>query len=70
MQAADLPMVMRREPDRAARLLSHLLVAIAVGTVVGNRKGAEAVVISGFLGAAAHELLDAPVAGIIRDVGL
>jgi hypothetical protein len=63
-------MVMRRQPDRTARLVSHLLVGIAVGAVMCNRKGGQAFLVGGLLGAAAHELLDAPVAGIVSELGL
>lgn len=62
---------MRRggQPDARARLVSHLLVGLAVGAVVGTRKGADSFLISGLVGVVAHELLDAPVAAIVSDLG-
>jgi hypothetical protein len=62
------------QPDQAARWLSHALVGLAaVGLVtlcVSRRHSPEAQIIGALLAVALHEMLDAPVATALGDVGL
>jgi len=57
-------------PTPAARLLSHLLVGLAAGALVGKKTGPTGGVFLALLAVAAHEALDAPVAAELTRLGL
>lgn len=68
--ATVAPMSPRRRPDPVTRWVSHVLVGAAAGLLVGQRSGPIGGVISALVAIAAHEELDAPVAGVLADLGL
>jgi hypothetical protein len=57
-------------PTPAARLLSHLLVGLAAGALVGKKTGPTGGVFLALLAVAAHQALDAPVAAELTRLGL
>ena len=59
-----------KQPSDGDRLVSHAAVGLVSGALVGSQKGWPGFIIGAALGVAAHEALDAPVAGIIADLGL
>ncbi len=56
--------------DPAARWLSHLLVGLAAGALVGRKAGPTGFVLAALLTGFAHEALDAPMAGVLAELGL
>ncbi|HTW06974.1 MAG TPA: hypothetical protein VME46_05675 [Acidimicrobiales bacterium] len=52
-------------PSPADRLVSHVLVGLAVGLLVASKTGIVGFLLAGLLAAAAHALLDAPLARLI-----
>lgn len=52
-------------PSPADRLISHVLVGLAVGLLVGSETGIIGFIVAGLLAAAAHALLDAPLARVV-----
>ncbi len=60
----------KRRPDPAARLLSHALVGVAAGLIVGQRSGPGAAALSALIAIAAHQQLDAPMADIVAELGI
>lgn len=52
-------------PTPADRLVSHVLVGLTVGLIVGSMTGIGGFLVAGLLAAAAHALLDAPLARVI-----
>ena len=66
-----MPAVARKpsQPDHAARFLSHLVVGLVAGALVGKRSGFGSFLAYGLVAAALHEALDAPVAGVLSDLG-
>jgi hypothetical protein len=59
----------RRQPDQNARLLSHALVGIAVGYLIGKEKGLPGFITGLIVSTVVHEAIDAPVAQIFSDFG-
>lgn len=57
-------------PDPAARALSHLLVGLAAAAVLARQAGLAGGVLGGLLTVAAHEALDAPLAGVLAEIGV
>lgn len=60
----------QRQPDPAARWISHAIVGLGIGYVVGKRTGMAGFLISAIVSTAAHEYLDAPVAQLLSDAGV
>jgi hypothetical protein len=60
----------RRQPDPAARLISHLIVGLALGALFGKKQGPLAFCVAAIVGIYAHEQLDAPVAGVLSEFGI
>jgi hypothetical protein len=61
--------LVKKQPSDRDRALSHVVVAIAVGLIVGKKFGKWGFVVGALVGAEAHEILDAPVAQVIADYG-
>lgn len=59
----------RRRPDKDVRLLSHVIVGFGAGYVIGKRTGVLGFIVAALLSTAAHEVLDAPVAMLLADLG-
>lgn len=57
-------------PDPIARWLSHLLVGSLVGAVVVRKAGLGAFLVTAVLTGLVHEALDAPLAGVLTEVGI
>ena len=55
-------------PNQAERVISHILVGLAVGAVFSMKTGIVGFIIAGLLGAWAHTLLDAPLARLIANI--
>jgi Na+/H+ antiporter NhaA len=58
-----------RQPDPQTRFASHLLVGLAVGSVAGKKSGLFAFAFAAIASVLAHEVLDAPVAQLLTDLG-
>lgn len=58
------------QPDPLARWVSHALVGLGVGYILGRRGGTTGFLLMAAVGAIAHEILDAPVARKLSDAGL
>ena len=58
----------KKRPSETDRLLSHVIVALIVGFVGNQIKGAPGAIAGAVLGVIAHEELDAPVAQMIADL--
>ena len=63
-------MPQRRQPDPVARWLSHALVGVTVGYLVGKKTGAAGFWVGAIVSAFAHEMLDAPVEQALSDFGV
>lgn len=63
-------MAARRQPDPQARWLSHAVVGAAAGAAVGRNAGAVGSVVAALTTILLHEALDAPVAGVLADLGV
>jgi hypothetical protein len=59
----------RRQPDPAARWISHAIVGLAVGYAFGKKAGPGAFWVTAIISALAHEAADAPVAQVLSDLG-
>lgn len=57
-------------PSQSDRLISHAIVGIAAGAVVGSKKGWAGFIVAMIVTVMAHEALDAPVAGLVADLDL
>lgn len=60
----------RSNPDLAARWTSHLIVGFAAGAAVRKKATPAEALISAVVAAVAHELLDAPVADLLSELGV
>jgi hypothetical protein len=60
--------VKNRRPTETDRIVSHLVVGLVAGALVGQKTGLWGFIIAGVLAAVAHELLDAPLAGVIAEI--
>ena len=60
----------QRQPDPAARWLSHVIVGIGVAYVVGKRTGTMGALLMAAASIAAHDYFDAPVAKLLSDNGV
>lgn len=58
------------QPSRDDRLISHAVVALASGAVVGSQKGLAGFVGGAVVGVLVHEAFDAPLADLIADLNL
>jgi hypothetical protein len=58
------------QPDLIARVLAAAIVASVTGAVMTKLLGRKAGFVAFVLGASAHELLDAPLARRLSDLGL
>jgi hypothetical protein len=56
------------QPNQTDRIVSHVIVGLVVGALVGRKAGVWGFVLGGLLAAGAHELADAPGAQIIADL--
>lgn len=63
-------MAIRPQPDPEARWLSHALVGVAVGAVVGKSAGTAGFIVAALTTMVVHEALDAPVAVVLADLGV
>jgi len=63
-------MAQKAQPDQSARWVSHVVVGLTVGTLVARKAGIGAILATACLTAAAHEALDAPLAGALSDLGM
>ena len=63
-------MVERGKPDPAARWISHAIVGMTVGYVIGKQTGPVGFWIAAIVSALAHEELDAPVAQALSQFGV
>jgi hypothetical protein len=54
-------------PNQVNRLISHAVVGLAVGMLVGSKKGKSGFVMGAIASVAAHEMLDAPVADLVAE---
>ena len=61
---------MSRQPSQADRAVAHAIVGAAVAAVVGKQAGLLAGLASAVLAMIVHEAVDAPVAGLIADLGM
>jgi hypothetical protein len=59
----------KRQPDPAARWLSHAIVGLGIGYIVGKQTGSVGFVVTAAASIVAHEYLDAPVAQLLSDAG-
>jgi hypothetical protein len=55
-------------PNSTDRIISHLIVGLAVGLLVARKAGASGLVFGALLAMGAHEALDAPMAVLVADV--
>ena len=60
----------RSRPDVIARVVASAIVSTVAGAVAGKFFGRKAFFVGFLIGAAAHELLDAPLAQRLSDLGL
>jgi hypothetical protein len=68
--AVAWPDVARPKPGLLARVLATTIVSSAVGAVAVKLLGRKAGFVAFLLSASAHELLDAPLARLLRKVGV
>ena len=59
-----------RQPDPVARWLSHAIVGLGIGYIVGRQTGTVGFVVTAAASAITHEYLDAPVAQLLSDAGV
>lgn len=57
-----------RRPTATDRTVSHLLVGLLAGAVVGQKAGIAGFIVGGLAAALLHEALDAPVAKVVADL--
>ncbi len=57
-------------PDPTARALSHLLVGLAATVALSKKVGLATGLLGGVITAAAHEAFDAPLAGVLAEIGI
>lgn len=57
----------QNQPADLDRVISHVLVGLAVGAIVSRKAGKWGFLVGALASAVAHELLDAPVAGIVAE---
>jgi len=58
----------QNQPDGEDRIISHVLVALVVGLLVGRKRGIQGFLIGAVAGAVGHELLDAPIANLVAEI--
>lgn len=61
---------MNRQPSQTDRIVSHAIVGLAAGAAAGRKAGWPGFIAGAAVAVAAHEILDAPVAGLIADLDL
>ena len=57
-------------PDPAAKFVGHATVALGVGALVTKSAGPVPGVVAALIAVVAHELLDAPVASFVSELGI
>jgi hypothetical protein len=57
-------------PDPTAQALARLLVGVGVGSLFAKKAGIAGALFTGVLAIAAHELFDAPLAGVLAEAGV
>lgn len=57
-----------KSPTQAERMISHILVGLAVGAIFSTKTGIIGFVVAGLVAAWAHAKLDAPVARLIANL--
>ena len=60
----------QRQPDPAARWLSHAIIGLGVSYVAGKRVGTTGAVLMAVVSVVAHDYFDAPVAQLLSDAGV
>ena len=58
----------KHQPNGTDRAISNVLVALAVGLVVGSKAGVEGFIFGALVGAVAHEAFDAPAANFVAEL--
>ena len=57
-----------KRPTNTDRIVSHILVGLVVGYLVGKQTGKWGFVIAALASAGAHEMFDAPVANVVAEI--
>jgi hypothetical protein len=57
-------------PDPAARWLSHVLVGLVAGAFASKKGGLGGFIVTALVASMAHEVLDAPFAGVLSELGV